>query len=236
MRKLLLSLLAVFTLALALPARADDPAITTTGTATVFAVPDKAVFTVNLSTVDADVTKACATNAADADKLIKMIKAAGIADTDIATDTIAITPHYRRVPGSESVRDGFTAGRTYTVTLHDLKQIERIFSAIVLAGVDAMPSVSLQCSNTRPYKDQARALALRAAQEKATAMAKELNCTVGKAHTIVETQPANLSGSARMGSNFAMMAADRPTPDTPESAPIGRIEVQATVTVTFELK
>ena len=236
MRQLLLSLLAVFTFAFALPAKADDPAITTTGTATVYAVPDKAVFNVNLSTVDADVTKACAKNEADANTLVKAIKAAGIADGDIATDTIAISPHYRRNPGSESVRDGFTAGRTYTVTLHDLKQIEKIFSVIVLAGVDAMPSVSLQCSNTRPYKDQARTLALHAAQEKAAAMAKELNCTVGKAHTIVETQTPSRFGSALMASNSMMTATDRPTPDTPESTPIGRIEVQATVTVTFELK
>ena len=239
MRKILLSLLAVVMLAWALPAKADDPSITTTGTATVYAVPDKAVFNVNVSVTDPDVVKACAKNEADADTLVKAIKAAGIADSDIATDTLAISPNYRRgSDGRDAERDGFTAGRTYSVTLRDLKQIVKLYNAIVQAGVDAMPSVDLQVSNTRPYKDQARTLAIHAAQEKATALAKELNCTVGKAHTIVEGQIGSRYWSAMMGnnSNGEMMANDRPTPDTPESTPIGRIEIQATVTVTFELK
>jgi uncharacterized protein len=237
MRTILLSLIAVLTLAWTLPARAEDPTITTTGTATVYAVPDKAVFTVNLNVVDADITKACSKNNADAEKLVKAVKAAGIADGDIATNTLSISPHYTRaVPGGESTRDGFSASRIYAVTLHDLKQIEKLFTAIALSGGDAMPSVSLQVSDTRPYRDQARALALHAAQEKATAMAKELNCAIGKAHTIVEGQiNPGRSGSA-IASNAAYITTDRPAPDTPESTPIGKIEIQVTATVTFELK
>ena len=237
MRKIFLSLLALLALAFALPAKADDPSITTTGTGAVYVVPDKAVFNVSIAAIDPDVTKACAKNEADASTLVKAIKAAGIADADIATNTLAINVHYREgTPGGRSERDGFSAVRNYSVTLRDLKQIEKVFNAIVLAGVDATPDVNLEVSNLRPYKDQARALAMKAAQDKAAALAKEANCTVGKAHTITEGTPGRGSGSyGQMQSNFAIVD-DRPTPDTPESTPIGRIEVQATVTVTFELK
>jgi uncharacterized protein YggE len=240
MRTLLLALVAFLALTLACPARAEDPAITTTGTATVYAVPDKAVFSVSLNDTDADITKACTRNNADADKFVKAVKAAGIADNDIATNTMSISPHYRRVPGAsgESERDGFTASRTYAVTLHDLKQIEKVFTAMVQSGVEALPSVSLEVTDTRSYRDQARALALKAAREKATAMAKELDCTIGKAHNIIEgsTGGSSLYSNYKVASNSFVTANDRPTPDTPESTPIGKIQIQATVTVTFDLR
>ncbi len=239
MRHLLFTLALLLTLTLTLPARAEDPAITTTGTATVYAVPDKAVFSVSLSATDPDITKACAKNNADADKFVKAVKDAGIPQEDIATNTLSISPHYRRVPGNpgESERDGFTASRYYSVTLKDLKQIEKLFTAMVQSGVEAMPSVSLEVTNTRPYRDQARAQALKAAQEKAVAMAKELNGTIGKPHTILEGT-TNTSSPYRnvLASNSISIATDRPTPDTPESTPIGKIQIQATVTVTFDLK
>jgi uncharacterized protein len=237
MRTFFFSLVALFALSLALPAKAEDPAITTTGTSTVYAVPDKAVFSVSLNDTDGDITKACTRNNADADKFVKAVKAAGIADADIATNTLSISPHYRRISGGESERDGYTASRSYAITLHDLKQIEKVFTAMVQSGVEALPSVSLEVTDTRPYRDQARTLALKAAREKAIAMAKELDCTVGKAHNIVEGHID--SGTARysnFASNSMAIATDRPTPDTPESTPIGKIQIQATVTVTFELK
>jgi uncharacterized protein len=239
MRIILLTLVAFLMLTLALPARAEDPAITTTGTATVFAVPDKAVFSVSLNNLDADITKACAKNTADADKFVKAVKAAGIPDGDIATNTMSISVHYRRVPGvgGESERDGYTASRSYSVTLKDLKQIEKLFTVMVQSGVEALPSVSLEVTDTRPYRDQARAQALKAAQEKATAMAKELNCTIGKAHNILEgTAASSASRYTNFASNSISYATDRPTPDTPESTPIGKIQIQATVTVTFDLR
>ncbi len=235
MRNLPLLIVASFSLALALCARADDPQITTTGTATIHVVPDQAVYYVTIVAVDADITKACATNEADGAKLVKALKAAGIADADIATNFIDIAPHYREVAqGERPERDGFQATRNYSATLHDLKQTINVFNAIVQAGVNAMPSVELEVSNTRPYRDQARAMAAQAALEKANALAKPLNCTVGKPRNIVEGNASRYFG--QLESNAGGSSNDRPTPDTPESTPIGRIEIQATVTVTFDLK
>ena len=237
MRSFFLTLVAVFSMLLTLPARGEDPAITTTGTATVYAVPDKAVFTVTISSDNPDITKACAKNTADAEKFVKAVKDAGIPQEDIATNTMSISIHYRRLPGNsgESERDGFTASRYYSVTLKDLKQIEKLFTAMVNSGVEALPSVDLQVSNARPYRDQARTMAVRAAQEKAAAMAKELGAAIGKPHTIVEG-PTGRGYNPYYASNTSYAAVDRATPDTPESTPIGRIQIEATVTVTFELK
>lgn len=242
MRKLLLSLVAVLSLAWPMSAQAADeaPGVTTTGTATVYAVPDKAVFSVSISAVDPDVTKACAQSEADGAKLVKAIKEAGIAPEDIATDTISISVHYKE--GTEyrnPVRDGYLASRRYTVTLRDLTQIEKLFSAMVNAGVNATPSVNLAVSNLRPSMDQARAMAIKAAKEKAVALAQDLDCTVGKARTITEGSQSSsyfrYDNRASNSSNEYIGSAQL-TPDTPDSAPIGRIPVQASVTVTFELK
>lgn len=239
MRKLLLSLVAILAFAWPLPLLAADdaPGVTTTGTATVYAVPDKAVFTVDIVAVDPDVTKACAKNEADALKLIKAIKDAGIAPDDIATDTLSIREHYKQNPQTRiSEPDGFAAKRSYSVTLHDLTQIEKLFNAMVQAGVNATPSVNLAVTDLRPFKDQARAMAMKAAKEKAIALAKEVDCTVGKARTIIEGSESSFwRGYGNLESNTLSYDGE-PIPDSSQSAPIGRIPVQASVTVTFELK
>lgn len=231
MRKYLASFFVL--LALALPAYAvDEPTITTSGTATVYVVPDKAVLSIGLASTDRDIEKAKTVNEAEASRVLKAIKALGIVDADIATDRLSVGTHYDEASRKP---DGFTASRNYAISVKDLTLVEKLVDAVVKNGGN-VPGVDLQTSDMRKYRDQARQLAIRAAKEKAVALAKELECAVGRPRTIVEGGTSSGYGGYRgMGQNSEFVVPAQ-VPDTPETLPLGRIPVEATVSVTFELK
>src|SRR5438034_117274 len=87
------------------------PSITTTGTATVHALPDRAVIYVGFSETDKEIAKARKLNQADAEKLIKVVKDAGVAEKDISTERMSVSPHY--ADRENRIQDGFTASRGY---------------------------------------------------------------------------------------------------------------------------
>jgi uncharacterized protein YggE len=75
-------------------------------------------------------------------------------------------------------------------------------------------------------------MAIRAAQEKAIALAKELGQTVGKAHSIFEDSYGWLSGYAQ---NVSQNVGGAP-PGSDSSIALGQIRVSSRVTVSFELQ
>ena len=74
------------------------------------------------------------------------------------------------------------------IVVRDIEVLERLIPGILRAGVNQLDAVELQSSKMREHADEARALAVRAAREKAAAMAKELGQSIGKAIHISETQ------------------------------------------------
>ena len=74
------------------------------------------------------------------------------------------------------------------VTLSDLSKFEDLLSGVLDAGANYVHNVKFQTTELRKYRDQARALAIKAAQEKATALAGELSQELGEPVTITEEQ------------------------------------------------
>ena len=70
-----------------------------------------------------------------------------------------------------------------------------------------MQAVRLRTSQLRKYRDEARAKAIRAAKEKAVALAGELGVKIGRPHSISEGY--QYSGGGQNRSNFQMSARAR---------------------------
>src|SRR5262245_50259347 len=68
--------------------------ITVTGTGTVSATPDRAEFAFGVSTAARTATQALASNAADMQKVIAALKAAGVPAASIQTQTVSLDPRY----------------------------------------------------------------------------------------------------------------------------------------------
>jgi uncharacterized protein YggE len=91
----------------------------------------------------------------------------------------------------------------------------------------------LQTTELKKHREEARQQAIQAAKDKAVQLAKVLDATVGKPKEIVET--SNNYYFASGGVNGSSGGAPGPVEATPTFV-AGKIQIDAAVRVTFELK
>ena len=119
-------------------------------------------------------------------------------------------------------------------TLRDVTRAEGLLSEVLDYGVWRINSISFSTSQMRRYRDQARAMAMKAAQEKAAALAGAVGQKIGKAITIEEDAPAR-GGVPNLSANSVSFERGEST-DSEGTLALGLIKVSARVTVKFELE
>ena len=99
-------------------------AISTTGEAVVNVVPDEVILGLGVETFAAKLEDAKKANDERAARLVKTIKAAGVEERYVQTDTLQLDIRYRSSHPSEGI-EGYYARRAYSVTL-PLKSTDRV--------------------------------------------------------------------------------------------------------------
>lgn len=231
---LLLALLAISARA----ADAEPPAISTTGEAIVYVVPDKVTVSLGTLSHDSDLDKAKGMNDKATESLIKAITALGIDSKEISTDTLQVEVHYRNSSYAREI-EGYSVRRGYAVTLKDPKLLEKLVDTALKNGANEIGGIAFETTELRKFRDQARQMAVKAAKEKAEALAGELDCKVGRPTRITEGGGSIWGGYNRISlANGFQNAAQNVQGggEGGETMPLGKIAVQASVSVTFELK
>lgn len=226
--------------------------ISVSGEAVVYVVPDQAIVRFGIESYDPDLRAATDANDASRRRLLKALRSAEIAERDIQADHEGVEIVY---PSSSSAPPGAIAGyrvrRAYAVTLRDVSRLDDLLRLVLRSGVNHVDGYELRTTELRKYRDDVRKKAIRAAHEKAAALAGELGCAVGLPNSINEgyygwlgtygywgygswgrwggagqaqTQNVNYSVSGGSGSG-----------DEPSGTPVGQIGVKAQVSVVFEL-
>jgi uncharacterized protein YggE len=218
------------------PARAQDflprpRLISVTGTAEVNVPPDEVVLSLGVESRDKDLSVAKAQHDVRIKKLLAEAHTAGVDDKYIQTSTLRMQPEYseEKVPRFLA----FEVQQTVQVTLKDLSKYEHLITKLLESGVNRVDSVEFVVSETRKYKDEVRAKAIRAAREKATAMAAELGQTIGKPWDISED--AGTPAYAQANSNYEYFGNRSAANEETTVAP-GQVSIRATVRVSFQLE
>ena len=222
---------------------ANPRLVSVTGEAEVRVVPDEVVLTLGIQTADNQLAVAKNQNDAIVQKVLALATDFGIAPEHVQTDYIGVEPRYPN--GCYDLCDpiGFSVYKTVVVTLRDLTRFEDLLTGVLNAGVNHVQGIEFRTTELRKYRDEARALAIRAAQEKAAALAGELGQKAGQPQTIQEQQSSWWSGySAWWGSRWGS-AMTQNTVQEYQGAPLGedssvapgQISVRASVAVSFEL-
>lgn len=216
--------------------KSDRPLITVSGQAEINVTPDMAVFNLRVVTLDKDLAKAKAVNDESVRKALALAKSYQIAPEDAQTNYINIETRYSNDnDGKPPIFLGYEVSKRIVLTLRDMSRIEGLLSDVIKAGVNRVGGIEFRTTQLRKYKDQARQMAVKAAQEKAIALTKEIGQTIGKAYSITE------EGFERAGNsnNFALNSSGSAGGDYSDSEgtiAIGQIPISARVTVRFELK
>jgi uncharacterized protein YggE len=227
--KLLQIALATWLLAGMAAAQDRPKVVRVVGTAEIKVVPDRAVIEIGVEKQDPSASVAKHAEDAAARRILAALRGNGIDDKDIQTTFLSLQPQsYTR----KGVRISyFVAAQTMTITVRDLAKLDTLLEALIKAGGNRIDSIGYETSDLRKYRDQARDMAVKAAHEKAGALAKALGQDIGKAQSIEEVPEAEY-GAANTRFNYAFAVPER---DKGPSIAVGQKSISASVMVSFEL-
>jgi uncharacterized protein YggE len=217
--------------------------IQVTGSALINVSPDRGLIQLGVQSTGGSPSAVAATNAAAIQSVIQAIRDLGVEAKDIATDWYVIEPVYENYD-SLSIK-GYRINNLVAVTVRDVSQVSPVISAALEAGANQIVNVDLYTSELRKYRDQARELAMKAAQEKAQALARAAGAETGCVLSINENSWSyyNGWGYGRSQSSMTQNVIQNTAPsgvtgsgagDEPIS--LGQISVKADVTASFSLK
>lgn len=232
------------------PARAADAAprtISVSGSADVTVVPDRAELVLGVETKADSLAPATRDNDARAARVMAFLRESGVPTDRIQTDFIAIEPVYHERDTQRI--DYFRAQKTIAVTLWDPAAFEQLLTGALARGATHVLDVSFRTSSLRMHRDQARDRAVRAAKEKAEALAGALGAKIGPPQSIRENvwggwystgggagwSRWQRGGGPSYAQNVQIDGGGGAGGDDGTIAP-GRIKVSATVDVTFALE
>ena len=242
MRKVLVMI--ATTLILAITAFAQNaterPLITVSGQAEVRVPPDFVVFTLEVESLDKDIVAAKNKTDNSVKEVLSIARRNDVKTEDVQTSYISVEPKYNTDDIDSDVRPrikreflGYEVSKTVVVRLKDISKFDALLSDVLRAGVTRVRNVEFRDSQIRKHKDQARAMAIKAAQEKAIALAREIGQSIGPAYSITEGGGTFSDNNARQ--NFSTSVSGSFSDEDSAIAP-GLISVSAQVQVSFRLQ
>lgn len=165
------------------PAATDT--VTVVGEGRVAAAPDTIYTDIGASAVKPTLTEALAVVAADSDKLTAALTGAGVAGADIQTNGLSSWP---RTDYNGNVT-GYNASANLRVRIRDISKVTAILNAAAASiGNDlSLGQLLYQRTDIAAQTAQARQLALAAAQDRASGVAKLSGRQLGKIASVEET-------------------------------------------------
>lgn len=223
-----------------------DRSIQVSGTAVVNVRPDRALIQLGVQSNGRTSQEVQARNAATISSVIKAVKVLGVEAKDISTDWYVIEPIYEDYDSMHI--KGYRIYNTISITMREVDKTSNAIAAAFQAGANQVVNVEFYTSELRKYRDQAREMAMKAASEKANALAQAAGASTDCVLNISENSWSYFNSrnwwSGGQNQNLwtqnavqnVQPAANEPpsSDDSPVSA--GQISVRAEVSVSFALK
>jgi uncharacterized protein len=212
--------------------------ITVAGEGEVLVVPDEVMINLTVETFDPKLADAKNANDEAIKKVLELVKKYKIDSKDFQTNHISVRNDLRyyfdEVTNVQRQKKGFFVTKNVAILLRNINQLDALYSDALTTGVNNIYGVTFRTSAQKKHREDARALALRAAKEKAVKMAAELGQEISRPYAIQENSEISYPMPQRM--NMAMMAKDSGAEVSNETIALGQIKVTASVVVSFELK
>lgn len=218
--------------------------IQVSGTAVVNVTPDRVLIQLGVQSNATTPQKVESANSTTINRVIQALKAQGIEGKDIVTDWYVIDPIYEDY--SSLYIKGYRINNIVAITLRDISKVNKVIIAALNAGANQVVNVEFYLSNLRKYRDQAREMAMKAAQEKAQDLASAAGAETGCVMNINENSWSYYNGgwysqnrdlwTQNTMQNIAPAGGE--TGALTEAGPVnlGQISVRAEVSASFSLR
>ncbi|MEZ4596107.1 MAG: SIMPL domain-containing protein [Chloroflexota bacterium] len=203
--------------------------LSVSGTGSVSVKPDVADVTVGV-TIQRDTAGDAAADAANVmDAVVTAVKALGIAEQDIQTTSLSLSPvyDYDRTPYRLV---GYQANNMVTVTVRDISQVGPVIDAATGAGATDVNGITFRVADQAAAETEAREQAVKAARAKADTIAAAAGTEITGIISISETSApmpypmyysADAAGAAREAAPTPVLA--------------GTIDVEVSVSIVYSL-
>jgi uncharacterized protein len=153
------------------------------GRATIEVVPDQVITRVGVTNQAATPKAALDQNSTAARKIIAFAKAFGVADKDIQTDSVRLSPVYKTVRdkngNSHQVPDGYRASNQVRVRLKELPRLGEFMRQALDQGATNIAGLQFELADPSKAVDQALAEAVGDARHKAEQLAQAAMVKLG---------------------------------------------------------
>lgn len=202
-----------------------------TATGEVTRVPDVARISAGVVSQAPTAAAALAANGVAMNRVIAALKRAGVADRDIQTSAVNLSPNYRYGEDRAQTLVGYGANNQVTVRFRDVRRAGAILDALVAAGANQINGPSLEIERPEAAMDEARTRAVAIARARAELYARAAGLRVARILLISES--GGYSGNPPPPPVMAMRSMGE---SAETSIRPGEQAVQVSVQVSFELR
>jgi len=216
---------------------ADRPGrrtVSVSGTVETKTAPDLIIWSISLVDTDKELRRAKTRSDERVKAVVALRQKLGLGESDLQTGQVNVSREYERDQhGSRREFKHFAVSRGVTLWQRDLRRFDEFLDTL-LGSTDMEVSFQFESSRIRELRAETRLQALRAARDKAQAMAEALGAKLGPVVTIEEPQHRDWWGD---GTSNRAFVESRPAADVASDKFVpGAIDVTATVRVTFALE
>jgi uncharacterized protein YggE len=218
------------------------------GTAEIMVEPDEVSISLDITKLNKDLDIARSEAESAREKVFAATRKFNIKPEDVKTNQISVEMRYQSVRDPKNRifdDDGDEIGtRTFigyqveigiNIRLKDIKRFNEFFTELLGSGVSEIDNVSFDSSKRIEYVKEARIMAMKAAQEKASAMAGAIGQTIGKAISITEGTGNIYRSSGVLNSNSNIVVGTVSESESLTAFSPGAIKISSQVSVTFLL-
>lgn len=148
--------------------------------------PDMASISTGVVTQAADANTAMRDNAAQMDKVMAALRAAGVASRDLQTSGIHLNPQYKYVENAPPAIVGYQASNTVNVKVRELEKLGKVLDALVAQGANQINGPSFGIDQPEAALEEARIAAVKKAQAQAQTYARALGLQVKRVVSVSE--------------------------------------------------
>ena len=234
----------------AIPTAVDVPAcdssrsIQVSGTALINVTPDRARVELGVQSNGKTIKAVESANNLAIQQVKAALKRMGIEEKDISTDLYIIDPVYEDYDDLHI--KGYRIYNTIAVTVREVDKTSDVVAAALGAGANTVGDVQFYTTELRKYRDEARELAVKAAGEKAQALAGAAGADIGCVLNINENSWSYYNGWRYGYSNNANLWTQNTIQNQTNSSAysslegdepisLGQISVNAEVSISYAL-
>lgn len=167
-------------------ANAADDRIHVSGSASVEVAPDIASATIGVRNFDADAATAVTDNSIRVAAVIGAVRALGVAEQDLQTQNISVSPQRDYKEDRPDSITGFWVSNTVALTVRDVSLVGEVLQAAIEAGANEVYGLQFAISNPDSIQDVARELAVADARRRAEVLAAAAGVRVGQVISLSE--------------------------------------------------